>query len=79
MEYGKLDAPLIRALERGDRRLTVFVHLAGQPDARWAHRIHSSGPPPAVATATLSPGEVTDLARQPWVKALRLSGVKRLL
>ncbi|WP_406293286.1 hypothetical protein OG948_02005 [Embleya sp. NBC_00888] len=83
MDYAKLDAPLVQAIDDdgdpGTRVLPVVIRLTG-PAAGPEHdilRSHGVEPPEGnrtVATAILSADDIAALSDRPWVLALTLSG-----
>jgi hypothetical protein len=79
MEWKKLDAALAAAVQDDSARpLVVFATLAGAPDAdglALLRRLGVAEPPerPAVVTLTAGPGDVAELSRRPWVRALSLA------
>ncbi len=92
MDRSKLDAGLVAALEdaapaAGSPALPVFVHLNPRLSNAERERLAELGVPPSaltsaqggIATATLSPDQVRQLADSPSVRQLRLSVPLRLL
>jgi hypothetical protein len=82
MNYQKLDAALIAALEdmpeSSARRWQVFVHTTRAPadeEAFLLERIGVTGSAGArrIFTATVSASDVAELSQQPWVQYMRLS------
>ncbi len=92
MDHSKLDAGLVAALEdgapaTGSPGLSVFVHLSPRLSKSEKEKLAKLGLPAAslsaaqggIATATLSPEQVRQLADSPAVRQLRLSVPLRML
>ena len=88
MNYQKLDAPLVMALNDVESldecNLVVFIHTDPVPDHNATALLEKLGVSNItsgrdVFTATLSANGISQLSEQPWVQYLKLSHKLRLL
>jgi len=88
MNYRKLDTRLAAALEEmqnpEEPALAVFIHIAPAPDSSAATFLKDIGvkltsPRQQIVTARVSPRDVEELSKQPWVRAVKLSQKLRML
>jgi len=88
MNYRKVDATLAAALAETENaeepRLAVFIHMKEAPNASAATFLETLGVKvnstrQHIFTATISPREVKELSKQPWVRYVKLSQKLRML
>jgi hypothetical protein len=88
MNYRKLDTRLAAALDEmknpEEPALAVFIHMAQAPDSSAATFLKDIGVKltssrQQIVTARVSPRDVEELSKQPWVRQVKLSQKIRML
>jgi len=87
MNYRKLDAQLTAALEKAQNSeepaLSVFIHLAPAADSSAVTFLEEIGVKISarqqIVTAKISPREVKELSKKPWVRYVKLSRPLRMM
>ena len=88
MNYRKLDTRLAAALGQiqnpEEPALSVFIHMAQAPDSTAATFLKDLGVKltsarQQIITARVSPRNVEELSKQPWVRVVKLSQKLRML